>query len=75
MSRTQLNINVSPDLLVALKKRAIKSGKTLTTYVSEILSEELKGSDDEIVETDLASIDARIKYLEEKVSLLTNQRE
>ena len=75
MSRTQLNINVSPDLLTALKRKAIKSGKTLTSYVSEILSEELNSACEEPLESDLAALEDRIKYLEEKVSLLSNPRE
>ncbi len=35
--RKQLNINISPELLLRIKREAIKSGKTLTTYVIEKL--------------------------------------
>ena len=37
--RTQLNINIDPELLVRLKSEAIKSGKTLTEFVVEKLKE------------------------------------
>ena len=36
--RTQLNINIHPELLLALKAKAIKDGKTLTQYVTEQLT-------------------------------------
>ena len=35
--RTQLNINIDPDLLLKLKSKAIKEGKTLTEYVTNQL--------------------------------------
>ena len=35
MGRTQLNINIDPDLLIALKKHAIMSGMTLSDFVSK----------------------------------------
>ena len=36
--RSQLNINVDPALLLKLKSEAIKQGKTLTEFVTEMLS-------------------------------------
>ncbi len=36
--RTQLNINIQPELLIKLKSEAIKNGKTLTDFVVEQLS-------------------------------------
>ena len=36
--RTQLNINIDPELLVKLKSEAIKNGKTLTEFVVEQLT-------------------------------------
>ena len=36
--RTQLNINIDPELLTKLKSEAIKEGKTLTAFVTEKLS-------------------------------------
>ena len=35
--RTQLNINIDPELLISLKSQAIKSGKTLTEFITERL--------------------------------------
>ena len=36
--RSQLNINIDPELLIKLKNEAIRSGKTLTEYVTNQLS-------------------------------------
>ena len=36
--RTQLNINIQPELLLLLKSEAIKEGKTLTRYVIDKLN-------------------------------------
>ena len=35
--RTQLNVNISPELLKVLKQNAIKSGLTLAKYVTQII--------------------------------------
>ena len=35
--RTQLNVNISPELLKVLKQNAIKSGSTLAKYVTQII--------------------------------------
>ncbi len=45
--RTQLNINIDPELLLRLKSEAIKSGKTLTEFVVQQLEKtpEKKTSD------------------------------
>ena len=42
MVRSQLNININPDLLNKLKKKAMKSGLTLTEFTTKIISDTLK---------------------------------
>jgi len=42
--RRQLNINIDPELLISLKSQAIKSGKTLTEFVTEKLKNSPKES-------------------------------
>ena len=35
--KSQLNIKIDPELLLRLKSKAIKSGKTLTAFITELL--------------------------------------
>ena len=44
--KSQLNIKIDPLLLLKLKANAIKSGKTLTAYVTELLEKEGKSTDE-----------------------------
>ena len=37
--KSQLNIKIDPQLLIRLKSDAIKNGKTLTTFVTELLEQ------------------------------------
>ena len=37
--KSQLNIKIDPQLLLELKAKAIKSGKTLTAFVTELLEQ------------------------------------
>ena len=37
--KSQLNIKIDPQLLLKLKDKAIKSGKTLTGFVTELLEQ------------------------------------
>ncbi len=46
--RTQLNINIDPELLLLLKSEAIKNGKTLTTFITEKLKESATESADRL---------------------------
>ncbi len=48
--RTQLNINIDPELLLKLKAQAIKNGQTLTTFVIEQLTNasELQSNNDQL---------------------------
>ncbi len=58
--RTQLNINIDPQLLIKLKSEAIKSGKTLTAYVTEKLSGLQSTTSSEALETRLARIEEHL---------------
>ncbi len=63
--RTQLNINIDPKLLVKLKSEAIKSGKTLTDFVIEKLTQvPEKDSDHEQLEQRLLKIEEFLKLKE-----------
>ncbi len=68
--RTQLNINIDPELLVKLKSAAIKEGKTLTAFVTEKLSNIQSVSESEALEKRLARIE-RYLHLEKD---LTSQK-
>ena len=66
MARSQLNINISPDLLKKIKVHATKQGLTITEYVTKTLSSML----DE--ESEL-SLQQRIESLEEKIKILMKE--
>ena len=73
--RTQLNINISPQLLKELKKTAIKSKKTLSTLVSEILSNEIyKNSSDQSPATSRVLIERRLESIEKIISSLKSHQ-
>ncbi len=55
--RTQLNINIDPELLLKLKSLAIKSGKTLTQFVTEKLSNDSHVDFDDVLEKRLLKIE------------------
>ena len=59
--RTQLNVNISPELLKVLKQNAIKSGSTLAKYVTQIIQSYV--SKDDLIE-DENLIDKRINSIE-----------
>ena len=66
--RTQLNINIEPELLVRLKSEAIKSGKTLTEFVINKLKQVSESSsDDDRLEKRLLKIE-QFLMLDEKFS-------
>ena len=59
--RTQLNVNISPELLKVLKQNAIKSGLTLAKYVTQIIQSYV--SNDDLIE-DENLINKRINSVE-----------
>ncbi len=58
--RSQLNINISPDLLKRIKQHATKQGLTITEYVTNTLTTVLEGSED-------ITLEERMKKLEQKM--------
>ncbi len=65
--RSQLNINIEPELLLLLKSEAIKSGKTLTQFVTE----KLKDTTTEHAER-LDSLENRLLKIERTLQLNIN---
>ncbi len=63
--RTQLNINIPPELLKALKRTSIKSGKPLSTLVTETLEEAISANTCKKSRgSSLTSIEKRLEHLE-----------
>ncbi len=58
--RSQLNINISPELLKRVKQHATKQGLTITEYVTNTLTTVLEGSED-------ITLEERMKKLEQKM--------
>ncbi len=64
--KSQLNIKIDPELLLKLKSKAIKSGKTLTAFVTELLEQcSIKVTDDfDILEKRLIKLEERLDLTE-----------
>ena len=58
--RTQLNINIEPELLLKLKSEAIKSGMTLTQFVTSKLCDIESNSSYTVLEERLAKIEQHL---------------
>lgn len=65
--KSQLNIKIDPRLLLELKAKAIKSGKTLTAFVSELLEQ---GSIQATSDIDI--LEQRLLRIEELLNLRDN---
>ena len=65
--KSQLNIKIDPQLLLKLKATAIKSGKTLTAFVSELLE---RGSIQATSDIDI--LEQRLLRIEELLNLKDN---
>ncbi len=63
--RTQLNVNISPELLKVLKQNAIKSGLTLAKYVTKLIQAYVS-NEDLIDEGTL--VDKRIDFMESQLN-------
>ena len=68
--KSQLNIKIDPKLLLRLKSKAIKSGKTLTAFITELLEEgSIKASGDiEILEKRLLRIEEQLNLKDNSLS-------
>ncbi len=65
--KSQLNIKIDPDLLLKLKAKAIKSGKTLTAFVTELLEQ---GSIQATSDIDI--LEKRLLRIEEMLNIKEN---
>ena len=63
--KSQLNIKIDPKLLLKLKSEAIKSGKTLTTFITELL-EQVSST----ATTDIDTLEQRLLRVEKKLNLI-----
>ena len=61
--KSQLNIQIDPNLLIALKAEAIKSGKTLTAFVTERLKQSPAEVREDILEQRLLRIEKQLDSL------------
>ena len=62
---SQLNVQIDPQLLIALKIEAINSGKTLSAFVTERLTQSHQDVNGEILEE-------RLQRIEKQLDLLNN---
>ena len=70
--RTQLNVNISPELLKVLKQNAIKSGLTLAKYVTQIIqsyvSKEDLIEDENLINKRINSVERQLIEIAEKLN-------
>ena len=74
--RTQLNVNISPELLKVLKQNAIKSGLTLAKYVTQIIqsyvSKEDLIDDENLIDKRINSIESQLKEIAENLNSINS---
>ena len=70
--RTQLNVNISPELLKVLKQNAIKSGLTLAKYVTQLIqsyvSKEDLIEDEHMINKRINSMESQLIEISEKLN-------
>ena len=67
IDKSQLNIKIDPRLLLKLKSKAIKSGKTLTAFVTELIEQ-----DSTRVIDDFDLLEKRLLRLEKRLNIADN---
>ena len=67
MKRTQLNINIDPNLLKEIKTSARKEGKSLVEYVNDLFIKHLNNDASDDVEIRLSNHENRLKLIEENI--------
>ena len=76
--RTQLNVNISPELLKVLKQNAIKSGLTLAKYVTQIIelyvSKKDLIEDENLIDKRINSIESQLVEISEKLNNFNNMK-
>ena len=72
MTKSQFNIKISKDLLIRVKRQAIKSGKSLTEHITDLVTKSLSENDtlnDEFSPSDkIHHLECRLISLESIVS-------
>ncbi len=66
--RSQLNINIDPDLLILIKQSALKSGMTISDFINNIIKCYLT---DEDLKSSNINNDRRLNNIEKKLSDIT----
>ncbi len=74
MKRTQLNVNIDPELLAKIKESAKVSGKSMVSFVSDCFSNQITESSAQTIDTRFQMIEQRLQAIEEKLKVLDNQR-
>ena len=72
--KSQLNIQIDPNLLITLKSDAIKSGKTLTAYITERLVQSDGEVKDDILEQRLSRIEEQLDLLNKYTSDIEDKK-
>ena len=67
MSRTQLNINIDPELFKKVKASARKAGQSLTGYVSDCFAKQLEPDSSESIDDKFSKIEERLKSIEKTI--------
>ena len=74
--RTQLNVNISPELLKVLKQNAIKSGLTLAKYVTKLIQAYVSNEDlieeGSLVDKRIDSMESQLNEIAEKLNNFNN---
>ena len=74
--RTQLNVNISPELLKVLKQNAIKSGLTLAKYVTKLIQAYVSNEDlieeGTLVDKRIDSMESQLNEIAEKLNNFNN---
>ncbi len=69
MKRTQLNINIDPNLLKEIKTSARKEGKSLVQYVNDFFIKHLHNDGSDDIEIRLRNHENRLKFIEKNMAL------
>ncbi len=67
MTKSQFNIKISKDLLIRVKRRAMMSGKSLTEYITDLISNALSENE---IEQDNFSLVKKFQDVEERIIIL-----
>ena len=75
MKRTQLNVNIDPNLLKEIKTSARKAGKSLVEFINDFFIENLHNPASDDVEIRLSNHENRLKFIEENIGLAIKQKQ